>query len=112
MICAKPRPTKPPFDVQHRHIIYYTQDSPRDFKKLQTEVTARLKAQMEKTETMRNVASLSPVKTTEGDLTAYEMTVMVSIMENRLTPNGSIVPSEIQKDMRRSGYTDIATSLS
>ena len=31
MICSKPRPTKPPFDVQHRHIIFYTQDSPSDF---------------------------------------------------------------------------------
>jgi hypothetical protein len=111
MICAKPRPTKPPFDVQHRHIIYYTQESPSDFIKLQAEITARLKAQIEKTEAMRSVASMSPVKS-EGGLTSYEVAVMVSIMENRLRPDEGVTPSEIQKDMRKAGYTDLATSLS
>src|SRR5712692_4778542 len=54
MICAKPRPTKTPFDVQHRQITFYTQDSPSDFAKLQTEVTERLKAQIDKIEAMRS----------------------------------------------------------
>ena len=112
MICAKPRPTKPPFDVQHRHIIFYTQESPSDFIKLQTEITKRLKAQIEKAAAMQTVASLSSVKTLEGDLTSYEIAVMVSIMENRLRPGDGVTPSDILKDMRRAGYTDIATSLS
>jgi hypothetical protein len=112
MICAKPRPTKPPFDVQHRHIIFYTLDSPSDFKKLQTEVTERLKAQIEKATTMQTVASLSAVKTTDSGLTSYEIAVMVSIMENRLIPSEGVTPNEIRKDMRSAGYTDIATSLS
>jgi len=112
MICAKPRPTKPPFDVQHRHIIYYTQESPSDFKKLQKQVTERLKAQMEKAATMQTVASLSPVKTLEGDLTPYEVMVMVSIMENRLLPDEGVRPAAILGDMRKAGYTDLATTLS
>lgn len=111
MICAKPRPTKPPFDVQHRYIIYYTQESPSDFIKLQSEITARLKAQIHKTEAMRSVASMSPVKS-EGGLTSYEVAVMVSIMENQLLPSEGITPSGLRKDMRKAGYTDIATSLS
>jgi hypothetical protein len=111
MICAKPRPTKPPFDVQHRHIIYYALDSPSDFKKLQTEVTERLKAQIEKATAMQTVASLSAVRTTDSGLTSYEIAVMVSIMENRLAGAG-VTPNEIRKDMRKAGYTDIATSLS
>jgi nucleoside 2-deoxyribosyltransferase len=110
MICAKPRPTKPPFDVQHRHIIFYTQDSPSDFKKLQTEVTERLKAKMEKAATMQTVASLSPVKT--DGLSSYEIAAMVSIMENRLSPEEGETPADLKKDMRRAGYTDVATSLS
>lgn len=110
MICAKPRPTKPPFDVQHRHIIYYTQDSPTDFKNLQTEITARLKAQIEKAATMQTVASLSPVKT--DGLSSYEIAAMISIMENRLSPEEGVTPADLKKDMRRAGYTDVATSLS
>jgi nucleoside 2-deoxyribosyltransferase len=112
MICAKPRPTKPPFDVQHRHIIFYTQDSPSDFKKLQSDVTERLRAQIDKTKAMQSVASMSPVKTVEGELTSYEVAAMVSIMENRLVPGAGITPNEIQKDMRKAGYTNVATSLS
>ena len=111
MICAKPRPTTPPFDVRHRHIIFYTLDSPSDFKKLQTEITERLKAQIDKTEAMRTVASLSPVKT-DGGLTSYELAAMVVIMESRLAPGEGITPHDIQKDMRKAGYLDIATSLS
>src|SRR6266481_5899621 len=106
MICAKPRPTKPPFDVQHRHIIFYTQESPSDFIKLQTEITKRLRAQIEKTEAMRSVASMSPVKS-DGGLTSYEVAVMFSIMENRLRPGEGATPSDIRKDMRKAGYTDI-----
>lgn len=112
MICAKPRPTKPPFDVQHRHIIYYTQDSLSDFKKLQAEVTERLKAQIERAATMQSVESLLPVKATDSGLTSYEIAAMVSIMENRLAPDAGVTPSQIQSNMRAAGYTDIATTLS
>jgi hypothetical protein len=101
MICAKPRPTKAPFDVQHRHIIYYTPDSPSDFDHLQSEITARLKAQIEKAATMQTVASLSPVKT-EGGLSSYEVAAMALIMENRLVPESFVTPNDLMKDMRRS----------
>jgi hypothetical protein len=110
MICAKPRPTKPPFDVQHRHIIFYTQDAPSDFKKLQREVTERLKAQIEKAATMQTVASLSPVKT--DGLSSYEIMALVIATENRLSPGDGVTPRDLQKDMRRAGYTDVATTLS
>jgi len=111
MICAKSRPTKYPFDVQHRHIISYNQDSPRDFEKLRSELTARLKAQVEGAATMQSLASLSPVKT-EGELSSYEIAALVSIMANRLSPSDSLRAYELQKQMRRAGYTDVATSVS
>lgn len=111
MICAKPRPTRTPFDIQHRQIISYTLDSPSDFHKLGKEVVTRLKAQLKKTEAMKSIASLSPVKSAQG-LTSYEVAGMVSIMENRLTPRSAITPGDIRTEMRRAGYTDMATSLS
>jgi hypothetical protein len=111
LICAKERPTDPPFDIQHRQIIFYALDSPSDFKKLGQEVTSRLKAQVKKTEAMQTIASLSPVKSTEG-LSSYEITALVSIMENRLTPDAGITPTDIRRDMRKAAYTDLATSLS
>src|SRR5882762_2023519 len=44
LICAKVRPTNPPFDVRHRQIIFYSLDAPSDFTRLQKEISARLKA--------------------------------------------------------------------
>jgi hypothetical protein len=111
MICAKPRPTTAPFDVRHRHILFYTLDSPSDFRKLQAEVTARLKAQLKKAETVRTVESLSQVNADDG-LSSYEVAAMVLIMESRLTPGDGISPHGLRDDMRKAGYTDIATSLS
>ncbi len=111
MICADPRPTLPPFDVRHRHIISYSLDSPRDFKKLETELSARLKGQLRRTEAMQNIASLSPVKSTEG-LTSYEIAALVIIMENRVTPDSGVFPREVQDQLRKAGYTKVAASLS
>jgi hypothetical protein len=111
LICASPRPTPPPFDIRHRQIIFYSPDSPSDFKKMGDEITARLKAQMKKTEELQTIASLSPVKKTEG-LSSYEIAALVSIMENRLTPDAGTTPDDIQRGMRKAGYTDIAIGLS
>lgn len=111
LICAKVRPTNPPFDVRHRQIIFYSLDSPSDFRRLQKEISARLKAQMEKTEAMQTIASLSTVKSTEG-LSSYEIAALVAIMENRITPDTPVTPREVQQDMRRAGYTDMAINLS
>jgi hypothetical protein len=33
-------------------------------------------------------------------------------MENRLTPNSGVTPTDIRADMRKAAYTDLATSLS
>jgi hypothetical protein len=44
LICRDPRPTPFPFDVQHRHVIKYSLESPRDFDVLGKEISSRLKA--------------------------------------------------------------------
>lgn len=111
LVCASKRPTDPPFDIHHRTITFYSQDSPSDFNKLKTEVSARLEAQLKKSEALQTVASLSPERTT-GGLSAYEIAAMVSIMENRVTSPSGIRPKEVQNDMRKAGYTGLAASLS
>jgi len=111
LICADPRPTPPPFDIRHRQIILYSLDSPSDFKKLEREISVRLKAKIKKSEAMQTIASLSPVKSTEG-LSSYEIAALVTIMENRLVPGTGVTPHDVQQDMRKAGYREIAISLS
>jgi hypothetical protein len=46
LICARNRSTPYPFDVQHRNIIRYASDSPRDFEKLKKQIEECLKSQL------------------------------------------------------------------
>lgn len=109
LICADPRPESYPFDIKHRYIINYMLHSSSDFDKLKSEITARLKAQAEKAETMQTVAALSEIQTTEG-LSAHEIAALIIISE-RTTPDSGITPYEIKENMRKSGYTKIAVTI-
>jgi len=40
LVCSKERASKFPFDVQHRTIIHYSTDSPRDFEELKERITS------------------------------------------------------------------------
>lgn len=40
-ICSADRRARP-FDIQHRHIITYKAETPRDFERLKDEITTRL----------------------------------------------------------------------
>jgi nucleoside 2-deoxyribosyltransferase len=111
LICAESRPTEFPFDVRHRTIVSYSLESASDFAKLHQDVTARLKALVEKAERLQTVESLSPVKDTEG-LSSYEIAGLVAITENSLTPDAAVMPDNVKSDLERAGYTAMAISLS
>jgi hypothetical protein len=63
LICANNAPPYP-FDVQHRGIIQYDTESPSDFGKLQTAITARIKALVRKQETAQQIVFAPLVKET------------------------------------------------
>jgi hypothetical protein len=44
MICLQN--IKPVFDIQHRNIVFYSVDAPRDFIQLRRRITERLKAEL------------------------------------------------------------------
>ncbi len=110
MVCAKKeRVTKFPFDVQHRNIITYSTESPRDFQKLRENVTARLRATLKKGHDLEKLAA-SPLKESEG-LLPHEMACLALVMENTLTPDAVVLPHDVERDMQRAGFTPLATSL-
>lgn len=110
LICADPRPDPFPFDIRHRHIVTYRLQSSSDFEALKTEVTARLKAQAEKAETLQTVAAMAETQTTEG-LSPHEIAVLMTLMSERSGPWGGLTPSYIKGKMSRAGYTSIAVGL-
>lgn len=109
-VCSRGREAPFPFDVQHRNIIQYATDSLSDFADLRKKLVARLKAAAKKSVNLAELRALSPLKDQEG-LTPFEISALVVVMENRLTPTTSVSPEEIKKYMNRLGYRDIAVSL-
>jgi hypothetical protein len=107
LVCSEER-KKFPFDVQHRTIITYATDSPRDFDTLKNRITERLKAILAKEERLGRIAT--SIADFEG-LAQHEMAALVTIAENLPTPDSGVAPYSIQTDMEIAGFTKIATSL-
>lgn len=111
MVSSDERKARYPFDVQHRNIIKYSTAAPQDFDALRGKITERLVAVLKKNEEIGRVASLSPVKDTEG-LTQHELVGFVTVMQNSfLTGAGATPAYRIKEDMHSAGFTDIAMSI-
>jgi nucleoside 2-deoxyribosyltransferase len=109
LICSDSRRVKFPFDVQHRHVIRYRTESPKDFQNLGAEVTVRLKASLEKEESVQ-LLSQSALADTEG-LEPHEIAALVLIAESGLEPDDAPSAYTLKQDMVKAGYTELAAVL-
>ena len=50
LVCSDERTSQFPFDVQHRSIIRYSCESPRDFDELRTRIESRIKGTIQRRE--------------------------------------------------------------
>jgi len=110
LVCSEERKPRFPFDVQHRNIITYSTDSPRDFEALRDRITKRVKAIMAKEVQLGAVASMSPIADYEG-LTQHEMVALVAIAQNINRPNEAISSYTVRSDMNKAGFTRVAATL-
>jgi hypothetical protein len=106
IICSTARKTFP-FDIQHRRIIRYRSDSPKDFKQLKTKITESLNAEAEKFNLTAAISSSSPLKEREG-LREHEIAALAFIMANVGLNNWT---DKLREDMERAGFTRLATNL-
>jgi len=110
LACAKDRTTRFPFDIQHRTIISYPTGSPRDFKKLQTDITDRIKAYLKKAETLSVLSEISKTTSIEG-LDSHEVVCLAAIAENIEHPQDQASSFQIKRDMEASGFTKVASTI-
>jgi len=111
VLLAQDDPTRRfPFDVQHRHIIRYRTESPRDFVNLRDQITARLRAVLQKEERLERAVQPTSVADVQG-LSQHELVALVAIAENVDAPSSTISTNIIRNDMERSGFTRVATTL-
>lgn len=110
LVCSKERTTRFPFDIQHRTIITYPTGSPRDFKKLQKDITIRIKAYLEKAQTLSVVSEISKVTKFEG-LEQHEVVCLATLAENLAHPGDIASVYQIKRDMESSGFTKVASTI-
>lgn len=110
LVCSTGRTTKFPFDVQHRAIITYATDAPRNFAELRTKITDRITAALQKASVMSAVSHASPVQKVDG-LDQHEIIVLAALGESIEATDGTATIHEIRRDMERYGFTRFATML-
>jgi hypothetical protein len=110
LVCSKERNSRFPFDVQHRAIIYYSTDSPRDFEELKEKITSRLKAILKKEEKLGRAVSMSPIADVEG-LSPHEIVALVAAAESIFTTGDPVSGWAVKQDIEKAGFTRIAATL-
>lgn len=110
LICSKERTTKFPFDIQHRTIISYPVGSPRDFKKLQCDITEKIRAYLVKAETLSTITEITKVTKFEG-LEQHEVVCLAALSENIDHPKDNVSAYLIKRDMEASGFTKVASTI-
>ena len=110
MFCSEERAGKYPFDIQHRKVISYAADAPRDFEQLRTQLTARIAAIMEKGNVLRKLAEAEKVAPVEG-LTQQELLVLAAAARSVTLPEEGAELHSVKRDVEQAGLTNIDFSL-
>lgn len=109
MVCSAER-TRFPFDIQHRSIITYTSESPRDFDKLRASITDRLKALLDKSETLRQLTETEQVAPVAG-LSQPELFVLATLAGTTLPTGDTASLAYLRNQVERTGLTAVGFSL-
>lgn len=110
LVCSDQRQSKFPFDVQHRSIIRYSTGAPRDFDVLRQNIIKRIKALLQKAETLSTISDMSKLKKIEG-LDQHEVMALAAIGENIDTTEDVAAIYQIRRDMENYGLTKLATTI-
>lgn len=110
LVCARERASPFPFDVQHRSIIRYLSESPRDFADLQAQVQARIEAILTRRESTGTLAQLGSGTTLEG-LEPHEVAALVSVAEESDDLESGLSSFRVRQAMEVAGFTKLATTL-
>ena len=110
LVCSEERKSHFPFDIQHRSVIKYSTESPRDFDQLWSQITAKLKAVLNKKERLGQIAKIPSVARVEG-LEQYEIATLVAVAQQIDSPDDGISAYRVREDMETAGFTKLATTL-
>jgi hypothetical protein len=111
LVCSNERNGHFPFDVQHRSIIKYSNESARDFDALKKNITDRAKAILARQEKLQGIRQqIAPTQVTEG-LEQHELAALVTIAQELDAQDGCVSASTFRQDMERAGFTRLAATI-
>lgn len=111
MTCSEERiGRKYPFDIQHRVVVNYKSEAPRDFDELKNAITSKLKALLDKSATLRQLAESEQVAATHG-LTPHEIIVLAVLAGDTGLPGASASVWSLKTDVERAGLTSVGFAL-
>lgn len=108
MVCNKQRDTFP-FDIRHKSVIPYTNDSPSDFKTLESQITDKIVAYLNQPSYKYTSISV-PLQQTQG-LQAFEAALLAIIVGEQKTDHDSATIYTICQRMNNAGYNDTGISI-
>ena len=111
MICSDERTERRyPFDIQHRTVLNYSTEAPRDFEDLKTNLTERLRALLNKGEALRQIAESQQLATSHG-LGQPELMVLAVLAGETSAPGSTASIWSLKNDVERAGLTSIGFAL-
>lgn len=110
LVCSKERSGSFPFDIQHRRIISYAPDSPRDFTRLGEDITARLKAIIEQQAKRADITVITNEPATAG-LVDYEAAALACVASGIGGLDDFVSSWVLRQEMEKAGYNQLACNV-
>jgi hypothetical protein len=111
MVCSDERSGRRyPFDIQHRTIIPYQSEAPRDFEVLKNAITKRIKALLQRSAAIRQIKESDPVAPVEG-LSQPELVVLATVAGSIMLPEDGVSAFVAKGDVEKAGFTALGFSI-
>lgn len=99
-----------PFDIQHRAVVTYKTESPRDFRAFKDSLTERLKAMLEQGEVLEEMAEQSSVARVDG-LSSQELNVLAVTASNVAQDDHATSIWTVRNDCERAGLNNLGFNV-
>lgn len=109
LVCEKER-VKYPFDIQHRLIIKYAAEAPRDFTELEKAITGRVQAILQQQEGRADIQALTVDMPTAG-LSEFELVTLASAAGEADGTAGVVSFYTVEQAMSKAGFNKIACNV-
>lgn len=111
IVCSKERSGPFPFDIQHRKIISYAPDAPRDFRLLENAITERLKAIEAQQSNREDIQSITAEPERAG-LTDYEAAGLACTASAAGGIDDTVSHWLLGGEMEKAGFNQLACNVS